>query len=341
MKRIFFPLLFVVIILLLASSCEKTCQHEFSGATCTSASICQKCGEINGEALGHKWTDATCTKAKTCSVCGVKDGKAHGHTGGVATCTLDGVCSVCGVTYIEHTGHKYDQKNATNEYFCATATCSKAATYYYSCICGEKSSSTFEFGDALEHTPGDWQYYKVDYVTALAWKKITCSSCNSQIDTDFDAISLHDNNAFLFSPNEFCKRLGSIFNIINKTYGQNFSAKITNSVSDTVSVGITNNGDVTAIIMFTDQKNLLLPSAIDKNSCISVMMMQQYGSTSDFVYALIGVVLTCDPTLEISDAIDVNKRILASSKGYTYNGISYAVAEINNKLKFVASLLKK
>lgn len=43
--------------------------------------------------------------------------------------------------------HTYDQEVATEEYLASEKTCSKLATYYYSCVCGEKGSETFEYGE--------------------------------------------------------------------------------------------------------------------------------------------------------------------------------------------------
>ena len=46
----------------------------------------------------------------------------------------------------------FDQKVATAEYLASEATCTHKATYYYSCVCGEKDTETFEYGELAEHT---------------------------------------------------------------------------------------------------------------------------------------------------------------------------------------------
>ena len=74
------------------------------------------------------------------------------HTGGTATCTHKAVCSVCGMEYGELAPHVFDQKVATAEYLASEATCTQKATYYYSCVCGEKGTETFEHGELAEHT---------------------------------------------------------------------------------------------------------------------------------------------------------------------------------------------
>lgn len=50
--------------------------------------------------------------------------------------------------------HSFNVKNTASEYLMSAATCDKLARYYYSCLCGEKSDSTFESGTyahILEH----------------------------------------------------------------------------------------------------------------------------------------------------------------------------------------------
>ena len=73
------------------------------------------------------------------------------HTGGTATCTDKAVCSVCGMEYGELTPHVFDQKVTTEKYLASEATCTAKATYYYSCVCGEKGTETFEYGELAPH----------------------------------------------------------------------------------------------------------------------------------------------------------------------------------------------
>lgn len=50
------------------------CKHNYSKATCTTPSACNKCGLIKGEALGHDVKKADCTRESTCKRCGKKVG---------------------------------------------------------------------------------------------------------------------------------------------------------------------------------------------------------------------------------------------------------------------------
>lgn len=47
--------------------------------------------------------------------------------------------------------HEYVIQNTDAAYFKSEATCSSAALYYYSCVCGKTESAVFAVGDPLEH----------------------------------------------------------------------------------------------------------------------------------------------------------------------------------------------
>lgn len=65
-------------------------------------------------------------------------------SGGTATCTQKAVCSVCSNEYGELLDHDFTQKVKTEPYLAEAATCLSRAKYYYSCVCGEKGTETFE-----------------------------------------------------------------------------------------------------------------------------------------------------------------------------------------------------
>ena len=65
----------------------------------------------------------------------------------------DGACDICGEEYTDGTDvepphtHSYTVKRVTDDYLATAADAENAATYYYSCSCGEAGSETFEFGE--------------------------------------------------------------------------------------------------------------------------------------------------------------------------------------------------
>lgn len=48
--------------------------------------------------------------------------------------------------------HSFKKQVAESKYLASAATCMAKATYYYSCVCGEKGTETFTYGAFAEHT---------------------------------------------------------------------------------------------------------------------------------------------------------------------------------------------
>jgi uncharacterized repeat protein (TIGR02543 family) len=114
----------------------------------------------------YHWHAATCTH----NVDG-KDKASHSwDTGEITTqptTESTGIrtytCTVCGQTKTESVDklpsnheHNYNQQVADERYLKEVATCITKAVYYYSCLCGEQGTETFEYGDFAEHDYGDW-----------------------------------------------------------------------------------------------------------------------------------------------------------------------------------------
>ena len=67
-----------------------------------------------------------------------------------ALCTCLFVCSACGKKEPPHV-HAFDQRVQTEAYATRMATCKQRGEYYFSCLCGEKDTKTFEGDFALNH----------------------------------------------------------------------------------------------------------------------------------------------------------------------------------------------
>ena len=103
-------------------------------ATCTEEGVRERscsCGEKETEAIaavGHSWKDATCQSPKMCNSCYATEGEAGAHA--------------------------YTESVITGDALKSSASCSSAAVYYKSCICGKISKSdgdTFTSGSATAH----------------------------------------------------------------------------------------------------------------------------------------------------------------------------------------------
>ena len=91
----------------------------------------------------------------------------------------DGVCQYCGYInpdYGEHT-HVYDQEKAESMYLQIAPDCDSHGFYYYSCLCGEKGTTTFSV-PALGHAEVT-HAAKAATCTAAGWDAyVTCSRCD-------------------------------------------------------------------------------------------------------------------------------------------------------------------
>ncbi|MBE5745360.1 MAG: hypothetical protein E7355_04405 [Clostridiales bacterium] len=157
--------------------------HTGGTATTESGPICERCHEEYGEPLDehtcvfdqevvndtYKASDATClaraTYFKSCT-CGEKGtetftfGGFGAHKGGEATTESGPICDVCGEEYGEKLPSEeehecvFNQEVVNDTYKASDADCENAATYFKSCVCGEKSEDTFVYGQALGHIGG-------------------------------------------------------------------------------------------------------------------------------------------------------------------------------------------
>ena len=89
----------VVATLIIFSSCNKECEHDWKKATCTKPKTCWNCDETTGEPKGHDFIEATCTEPKKCLNCDKTEGKALGHKKGDWKIDTRGIgklhCNVC------------------------------------------------------------------------------------------------------------------------------------------------------------------------------------------------------------------------------------------------------
>ncbi len=143
-------------------------------ATCTSTGTaahkdCTVCGknfnaegtelasltlEINSEAhsYGDYVSNGDGTHSKVCQHNAEHKTTPENCHGGTATCTQKAECSDCGAQYGTLANHTYDKEVATETYLASAATCTAKATYFKSCVCGEKGTETFQSGSALGHS---------------------------------------------------------------------------------------------------------------------------------------------------------------------------------------------
>lgn len=124
---------------------------------------------------------------KSCETCGYKstetfeNGEVVAHTPSAEwttnetnhwhTCTTTG----CESVKLDDAAHNYDQKVMTETYKASAATCTANETYYFSCVCGVKGTTTFEKEETmLQH---DYNTEKFESDGTNHWHK--CNDCTA------------------------------------------------------------------------------------------------------------------------------------------------------------------
>ena len=127
------------------------------------AATCQHTGETT-DFGPHKWDDGQIIKDAGHNVNGEKR----------YTCT---VCGFQKNEVIAGQPHEYNQEVVSDKYLASPATCTTPAQYYKSCVCGEKGTETFSYGEAKGHTFSDqWSSDENQH-----WQAATCEHTNERI----------------------------------------------------------------------------------------------------------------------------------------------------------------
>ena len=112
----------------------------------------------------HRWDDGVITKDAGHAVDGEKR----------YTC-ID--CGYQKTEVIPGQAHEYNLAVVADKYLASPATCTTPAQYYYSCVCGEKGTQTFSYGEAKGHTFSDkWSYNELQH-----WRAATCGHTNEKV----------------------------------------------------------------------------------------------------------------------------------------------------------------
>ena len=101
---------------------------------------------------------------------------------GVLLSVLCICCAAIGLTGCKKDKHihAFDKQVITDEYKATDATCTEAATYYYSCECGEKGTETFTSGNALGHSFTNYVSDNNATCTEDGTKTAKCDRCDKK-----------------------------------------------------------------------------------------------------------------------------------------------------------------
>ena len=101
---------------------------------------------------------------------------------GVLLSVLCICCAAIGLTGCKKDKHihAFDKQVITDEYKATDVTCTEAATYYYSCSCGEKGTETFGYGSPLGHSFTNYVSDNNATCTHDGTKTAKCDRCNEK-----------------------------------------------------------------------------------------------------------------------------------------------------------------
>ncbi len=200
----------------------------------------------------------------------------------------------------------------THKHDWVAATCTEPKT----CAdCGETE------GEALGHTPGEWELDEPSYTTATVWLRQKCTVCGTQLDSELKKMStLCENGELLLTPDEFTQRYGDVLNYCFSEYG----TKLVAADSDSVGCCIVKNGStlVGTVLFFKTGDSFIA----DKDAHGIVKLTVGFKSTdkTEIVKTIVPLVMTVDPSLEFEEAKSIAVKFFDDP--YTYNGIRYAFA---------------
>lgn len=157
-------------------------EHSSTGsnvATCQHKAVCDVCNVEYGALAAHNpasgWTSDASGHWHACRTAGCTekcDFASHtpDHTGN-ATEEYAIKCTECGYVIEAQLGHThvFNKEVSTDAYKASNATCTAKATYYHSCVCGAKGTTTFEYGELGAH----------NWTPATCTAPKTCSVCQA------------------------------------------------------------------------------------------------------------------------------------------------------------------
>ena len=132
--------------------------------------------------------------------------------------------------------HSFTVQTAEQAYIASAATCTQAATYYYSCSCGEKGEETFAYGSALGHEFGDWLVITPATAESDGLQSRTCSRCSEKEEQTIPKIThVHFYSNTVFEPT--CTEGGYTLHscACGDTYKGDYTSALNHSFTDYVS----------------------------------------------------------------------------------------------------------
>ena len=123
--------------------------------------------------------------------------KSSTKVGSMENDTVDNRPTVQVVLNDEHI-HAFINETVDEKYL-ISANCTEKAKYYVSCSCGEAGTKTFEHGEVIEHSYGDWTETQAPTCTVEGINSKTCGKCGD-VQTETIPVIAHSYNTVVTPP---------------------------------------------------------------------------------------------------------------------------------------------
>lgn len=194
-------------------------------------------------------------------------------------------------------------------------------------------------GEALGHVPGDWEDGEIDFILEKKQENRYCSVCGEMLDTKSVPVTVffHD-GIFDMTVVDFSERLETQLKNIAEILEKNYRVECTiDDVEGAVCTVINEDtNEESARVVFTVASQTVGGSASflkDINSTFA-NIGSQINSVDDEIEIIAGIIMTCDPTLSFSEALDVYAAMIddyymgqQASGCEEQNGIRYYYTE--------------
>lgn len=249
-------------------------------------------------------------------------GCACKHQWREATCSAPATCELCGETQGEPLAHQWE-----------AATCEKPETCK---LCGATKGTTGP------HTVGEWETDEPDYISGSVWKRRKCTVCGMSVEMELQAVPIHENGHFTPSPEELSERLGKMLGLLNHC---SYTTRFAITDNGTMGCTIMDGYQQIAVILFSSDNGYMDGDEKSSRNTVSSMFCSFYTSDTEKVApVLLGMILTCDNTLEFSDAREIARNILINSMStqpYLYNEVNYLLGTPDGDYLLVISAYEK
>lgn len=207
-------------------------------------------------------------------------GCACKHTWVEATCVAPKTCSECDATEGEPLGHTWLEANCYTAKTCA--------------VCNVTE------GDPLGHTPGQWQE-TTDAVEATVCREQHCSVCNELTDSETVPLNtLVQDDLYLFTPNEFMKRL----TMLADQYVTDFSYEFI--PNNGLAAMVYSDGKQAILQFFRKGATLMASEEMDVAEvwCVSLIAADEADAALRYCFYM-----ACDPALTEDAVFDLDVQL--------------------------------